>query len=229
MSLHFPNIVSVAVRLALLGVLGGCVTPGGSFDAPLERATNPAPTIQGSVEGVPEIDMTQSPPWQLGSFWEYSDGYGLQVTETDGRMATLQRMDKPDDWVRRNGFFKVDSQEEGVRRQVVYQSPNPETLFPLAVGKMVTFAREYLIDKKLYVHQTSWSVVGQETIEVPAGKFDCWVLVWSSRSQKSNWSGYEKWWYNPEVGNYVRLEYRYGKAPDSSRVLMRYRKGLPPS
>ncbi|MBF0459886.1 MAG: hypothetical protein HQL87_00670 [Magnetococcales bacterium] len=216
MSLHFPNAFSWTVRLALLGVLGGCAVSGPAVQDPVVTTQELA---------APARDFAQFPPWQLGSTWEYSDGYTLQVTETDGRTATLKRTDRSSDWFKREGFFKMDSQEEGVRRQVVYQSPNPATLFPLAMGKTVSFAREYLIDKKLYVHQTSWSVVGRETIEVPAGKFDCWVLVWNTRSQKSNWSGYEKWWYSPEVGNYVRLEYRYGKAPDSSRVLMRYKKG----
>ena len=197
--------------------LGGCASTG-----------EPSVSPNDSVAAVAESEATATnafdgpPQWPLGRSWEYSDGYGLRVIEADGNRVVLERTDKDDSWVRRDGLFKVDSLDDGVRRQVIYRSPNPATLFPLAVGKSVSFIREYLKEKKLRVHKTSWSVVGRETIEVPAGVFDCWVLVWDTRSQKSNWSGYEKWWYSPKVSNYVRLEYRYGKAPNLSRVLMSY-------
>ncbi|MBF0145964.1 MAG: hypothetical protein HQL84_08530 [Magnetococcales bacterium] len=227
--LLFFNILSLIGLWMFSAMLGGCIASGTS--SLVSSDEQPYPALESSA--VPRASGTplpaslsaEFPLWQLGSFWEYSDGYGMQVVKTDGKVAILKRMDRPKDWVKRHGLFKVDSMEEGVRREVIYQSPNPEGLFPLAVNKGVSFVREYLVDKKLHVHQSSWKVVGLETIEVPAGKFDCWVLVWNTRSQKSNWSGYEKWWYSPEVGNYVRMEYRYGKSPDSSRVLVNYRMG----
>jgi hypothetical protein len=46
--------------------------------------------------------------------------------------------------------------------------------------------------------------------------------VWRARSLKSNWTGFERWWYSPEVQQYVRLEYKYGAGETASRVLMRY-------
>ena len=200
-----------------LMLLGGCASTG-------EPSLPSDDSVAGAMK--PEAtttDLFHGPPqWPLGRSWEYSDGYGLRVIEADGNRAVLERTDKDDSWVRRDGLFKMDSLDDGIRRQVIYRYPNPETFFPLAVGKTVSFAREYLKEKKLHVHKTSWRVVGRETIEVPAGVFDCWVLVWDTRSQRSNWSGYEKWWYSPEVSNYVRLEYRYGKAPNLSRVLMTY-------
>ncbi|MBF8271217.1 MAG: hypothetical protein HW380_322 [Magnetococcales bacterium] len=231
MSFCFFNRTLWVCCLALLFFLGGCATfEDASWN--LENSREPAleisPNQAKSITTLPDGRFTEPPTWRLGSFWQYSDGYGLQVTEADGRSATLKRMDRPQDWIKRDGFFTVDSVSNGVRRQVIYRSPNPDQLFPLAVGKNISFVREYLIDNKLHVHKTSWNVVGRETIEVPAGKFDCWVMVWNTRSEKSNWSGYEKWWYSPAVGNYVRLEYRYAKAPDSSRVLVRYNNGSQP-
>lgn len=226
MSFRFPKFFLPLGALALLSTLGGCATHGG-FSEPSAVVTEGLTqesvlrTLRTQV-----TDLAVLPSWRMGDYWEYSDGYGLQVVETDGKVATLKRTDRPDDWVKRDGLFKIDSMDDGVQRKVIYRSPDPSALFPLVIGKNVSFVREYLADKKLHVHKTSWAVLGRETIEVPAGKFDCWVLEWSTRSQKSNWSGYEKWWYSPEVRNYVRMEYRYGKVPDSSRVLVKYIKGL---
>jgi hypothetical protein len=39
---------------------------------------------------------------------------------------------------------------------------------------------------------------------------------------KSDWTGFERWWYSPQVQNYVRVEYKYGPEEAGSRVLMRY-------
>jgi hypothetical protein len=75
------------------------------------------------------------------------------------------------------------------------------------------------------VHASSWSVEGRETITVPAGTFDCWLIVWRSRSLRSDWTGFERWWYSPQAQNYVRMEYKYGPDAEGSRVLMRYQIG----
>jgi hypothetical protein len=75
------------------------------------------------------------------------------------------------------------------------------------------------------VHASSWSVEGRETITVPAGTFDCWIIVWRSRSLRSDWTGFERWWYSPQAQNYVRMEYKYGPDSEGSRVLMRYQIG----
>lgn len=203
---------------AFLFVLGGCaamptIEEGAAFDAPFQTLS------QDMLDAAP-------PRWRVGDTWAYSDGYGLTVSEAVGNMGILLRTDRSGDWVKRRGLFKVDSMSHGVRRQVVFRSPNPAELFPLAENKRVSFIREYLKDGDLRVHKTSWEVDGRETIEVPAGVFDCWVLVWKTRSTTSRWRGYEKWWYSPDVGNFVRMEYRYGRLPPSSRVLVRFERGM---
>ena len=63
------------------------------------------------------------------------------------------------------------------------------------------------------VHASSWTVEGRETITVPAGTFDCWLIVWRTRSLRSDWTGFERWWYSPQAQNYVRMEYKYGAEP----------------
>jgi hypothetical protein len=168
------------------------------------------------------------PSWNMGDSWEYSDGYKVRVTDVDGDgVATLSRVDKTNLWTKRRMIFKqAEQSSDKVIRKVIFRSQDPASLFPLALGKSVKYTREYLADsgdkEYLRAHKSSWTVEGQETIEVPAGTFDTWVLIWRTESMKSEWTGYERWWYNAQVKHYVRMEYRYGEHPPGSRVLTKY-------
>ncbi len=215
------NFFRVVWTLAGLSLLAGCIPSPGGYNT-----TAPPAPVAASMAPVPDPGLDPSPiRWYPGGRWTYSDGYGLRVSEVDGTVGKLVRTDRSGDWVKRDGLFKVDSMSRGTRRQVVFRAPDPAGLFPLRKGKKIVFKREFMAGKNLRVHQTAWRVVGQERITVPAGSFDTWVLVWNTRSRVSDWKGYEKWWYSPKVGNYVRLEYKYGKTPASSRVLMSYQRG----
>ncbi|MEO5369646.1 MAG: DUF3108 domain-containing protein [Magnetococcus sp. DMHC-1] len=199
---------------ALLSVLaGGCASTGAT--------PNVAPLADRVAESV--LPSGQAPQWRVGDEWTYSDGYALRVAEVDGEAATLQRLDQPGQWVKRKGLFKLESQDAGAHRQTVFRgNGDPAGIFPLELGKKVEFTREYMADKQLRVHDSLWVVEGRQTIEVPAGTFDCWVLTMTTKSRNSDWQSVERWWYSPEIKHYVRLEYRYGNTPASSRVLMRY-------
>lgn len=221
------------IQLLVLGLLAACSSSPKSVEK-IPGAVGEQSSAMSALDGG-EIK------WHLGDQWNYSDGYALRVTNVTDNISKLQRVDKKGnkrDWIEREGLFKVASRTDKTVRKIIYRSPAPVGLFPLAVGKRVAFKREYLSgtpkgisranrlenleDKKLRVHNSSWKVVGKERVSVPAGDFDCWILQWNTKSTLSDWSGYEKWWYSPKVGNYVRLEYKYGKKPASSRVLMKY-------
>ncbi|MBF0382725.1 MAG: hypothetical protein HQL69_17015 [Magnetococcales bacterium] len=208
---HFVRVV----MLFFIFFLGGCVVHTYKKPVPNERTTDTA--------GLSELDAGPI-SWHQGDWWRYSDDYALRVQNVVGELGTLVRQDNTSDWVRRKGLFRDGSQSGNILRKVIYRSPNPKNFFPLEDGKSVTFKREYLANKILRVHETSWKVEGRETIEVPAGTFNCWILIWNSKSLTSNWKGVEKWWYSPTVGNFVRMEFKYGDAPPSSRVLMSYKR-----
>jgi len=182
----------------------------------------PAKLAKPQVAKLEPKDLLSVPSWSVGDTWKYSDGYELSVTKTipDGR-TVFQRQDNSN-WFTRRGFFREEAKSERVHRHVVYRAPNPLKLFPANHGKPVSFIREYMRNDKLIRHRTSWQIEGRETITVPAGTFDTWVLVWRSDGLDSNWRGYERWYYSPAVRNYVRMEYKYGEAPDGSRVLMSF-------
>lgn len=224
------RLVSLAA-LAAASVLTACVQTTGTGTA--TPATAAAAADAGSAAGSavalrppgtfarPAVALTP-PQWHLGDTWQYSDGYGMRVTEVNGPAARFQRTDAPNQWYIARGPFREALQSRNALRQVVFQSEEPQRLYTAAPGESVVFRREYTRNGVLVRHRTSWTIEGTETITVPAGTFDAVVLVMRTRSTTGNWTGYERWWYAPAVRNYVRMEFQYGGAPDSSRVLTAY-------
>ncbi|MBT7307833.1 MAG: hypothetical protein HN842_06420 [Gammaproteobacteria bacterium] len=202
--------------LIVLGLffLAGCTTVEQKSKSAVERSAE-IPTHQ---------QMVIEPLWQVGDYWQWSDGYGLEVSHVEGETTRFDRSDAEGQWISRKGFFKEEAKSSTTYRKVVYRSKHPRAIFPLVKGNRVSFMREYMANNQLRVHRTSWTVEGQETINVPAGAFECWVLLMETRSANGDWKGYERWWYSPEVKNYVRMEYRYGLTPESSRVLTKFGK-----
>jgi hypothetical protein len=174
---------------------------------------------------VPAGTIVPAPDWAVGSEWYYSDGYALKVTSASDGVTVFDRIDAPGQWFSRKGFIRKDSTSATATRNAIYRTIPDKDGFALSAAKPLTFQREYLSNGKLMVHATSWTVEGRETITVPAGTFDCWRIVWRTRSLKSDWTGFERWWYSPQAQNYVRMEYKYGPGAEGSRVLMRYHVG----
>lgn len=166
--------------------------------------------------------VVKAPDWSPGSEWHYSDGYAVKVSSVSPKGAVFDRLDAPGQQFTRQGFIRTDSISATTTRNAIYRTIPDVAGLSLSAAKPLTFQREYLSNGKLLVHASSWSVEGRETITVPAGTFDCWVIVWRTRSLRSDWTGFERWWYSPEAQNYVRMEFKYGPGPDGSRVLMNY-------
>jgi hypothetical protein len=176
-----------------------------------------------SAAPVPANSVVKAPDWSAGSEWHYSDGYAVKVASVSATGALFQRLDAPGQSFMREGFIRTDSTSATATRKAIYRTVPDAAGQSLSAAKPLTFQREYLNNGKLMVHASSWTVEGRETITVPAGTFDCWVIVWRTRSLRSDWTGFERWWYSPDVQNYVRMEFKYGSEPDGSRVLMNYR------
>lgn len=216
--------VSLLLALAILPACQTASVRPAPDTAKAPEKNQPVPT-QSAVNQPP---LTNTPPrYRVGDQWQWSDGYGLKVTQVNGDIATMQRTDAPDQWQKRQTLFKIESQSQDVHRQRIYTDRDPAQLFPLESGKTVVFRREYLANKQLRTHRTSWRVDGRERITVPAGTFLCWILSRRSRSLGSEWTSYERWWYCPQIKNYARLEYQYGEQASGSRVLMTYKLSMP--
>ena len=210
--------VGVIGRLLAAGLLiSGCQTTGNdsSNSVVMKAPTQAAPKIKVVAVPLPNV--------QVGDTWSYSDGYGLKVgaIKADGN-TRYERTDVEDQWLVRKAFFKQESQSRKTHRLVVFRTLGPMELISSSINTPISYIREYMRNDELIRHRTTWVIEGKERITVPAGTFDTWVMVMRTESLTSNWRGYERWYYSPEVNNYVRLEYKYGDAPDGSRVLMSY-------
>lgn len=211
-----------SVALAAMVALSGCVHQMQAMSQAVQAAKPLAPVAPSALLPVPQ--------WTVGDTWTYSDGYALQVTSVPSLgVAAFQRLDDDGQWFVRRGFFREDAQSAKVRRKVVYRTDDPMRLFAARINEPVTYIREYLRDGELVRHRTSWVIEGKEIVAVPAGTFETWVVVMRTESLDSNWRAFERWYYNPEVRNYVRMEFKYGENPDGSRVLMSYQLAKAPS
>ncbi len=75
-------------------------------------------------------------------------------------------------------------------------------LYPLEVGKAVTFSRNWAGQK----WKDRISVDSVERIEVPAGTFNAFVLLRQSEQVDGDWRAEQRSWYAPELGWVVRFE-----------------------
>ncbi|OHC76336.1 MAG: hypothetical protein A3G18_08865 [Rhodospirillales bacterium RIFCSPLOWO2_12_FULL_58_28] len=200
-------------------IASGCLLPGQTT----ESAVMAAPSSDVSPKPAAAITIP-APQWKVGDSWTYSDGYGMKVTEVnaDGT-AEFTRLDDADQWFVRRGFFTEESKSRTIYRRVVFRTSDPMDLLTTGINQPVSFVREYMRNDELVRHRTSWVIEGREKITVPAGTFDCWVIVMRTQGLDSNWRGFERWYYNPDARNYIRLEYKYGESPNGSRVLMEYK------
>ena len=201
---------ALALGLSLAGGLGGCVA------VPEGTAAGGAPAAASASLAV------AAPLWRAGDRWTYSDGYGLEVEAVEGGLTRFRRLDDRDQWVSRRGFLRQDAQSATTERSVVFRSIGADEARRLVQGEPILFTREFLSGGVTRVHSTSWLLEGRERVSVPAGDFDAYVVVMRTRNPETGWTGFERWWYAPEVRHYVRLEYRYGDQPVGSRVLVDY-------
>lgn len=221
------RLAPIPTLIAAVALLAGC----NQTAAPPTAATvaaGPAATAGSQPVVLKPMPFTM-PVWSVGDQWLYSDGYGMRVTEINGEDTRFQRIDDNSQWFVSRGIFRERSQSRTALRSVVFRSDDPNAIYSATVGRPVVFFREYTRNGVLVRHSTSWAVEGYERIGVPAGTFDTIVLVMRTRSMTGNWTGYERWWYSPQVRNYVRLEFKYGEAPESARVLVSYAAKPPAS
>ena len=175
------------------------------------------------VSEQPEISQTvEAPVWRTGSEWQYNDGYGLKVIKTDGKLTTFQRLDDARQWIVRRGFLREDAQSSTTLRKLMFEDLPSGAGQLLTTSKPLTYRREFMSGGLQRTHATSWTIEGRETVKVPAGEFDCIILVMRTRNLAQGWTGFERWWFSPQAGNFVRMEYRYGSDQPGSRVLTRF-------
>lgn len=206
---------SVPVALLLL-LLSGC-TLSQTAEKP-----NPHPSSSDSVS-------QWMPKWQVGNRWVYDDGYELKVTEISGDSARFVRLDAKKQWFTRQGFMVVDAFDNGLRRKMISITGSPQSFYPLKIGNSTAFTKRFREGNQEQIQQYIWKVERQEIVTVPVGTFECWVILFQGQSTQSNWRAFERWWFNPQINYYVRMDYQNGDSPAKSRKLTAFFQDQPSS
>jgi hypothetical protein len=93
-------------------------------------------------------------------------------------------------------------------------------LFPLQVGKKVTFNRHPRAGKVI----DTADVVRAETLQLMLGPVDTFVVDTDSRGIDNNWSGSGTVWYAPALHCVVQIEFKDVDGVDKRRQLVEIRK-----
>lgn len=88
------------------------------------------------------------------------------------------------------------------------------TLLPLEVGKSVHLTRAGPADKGW---QAVVAVEKYETVEVPIGRLNCYVLLWTEPSGQGRWE--RRWWYCPSLAYAAKYSARFEVVSPGGRIL----------
>lgn len=88
------------------------------------------------------------------------------------------------------------------------------SLLPLQVGKAVHLTRAGLADRGW---QANISVEKYETVEVPVGRLNCFVLLWTEPSGQGRWE--RRWWYCPSLEYAAKYAAKFEVVGASGRAL----------
>jgi hypothetical protein len=193
----------VRVLLGLVGftalVLAGCAAPVGPADPP--GVSQPGPKAS-----VP-------PEWRPGDQWVYSWTTGSNSGTKTVEVMEIREINTVSFYLVKVGeaeqFWTKDLQWAASMRdgkvQVRMVPPQPWFVWPLESGRRWTHRGAYEDAGGKSARNDSFSVVGAEVVEVPAGRFNAVKVVRETDSRDS-----DQYWYVPEVRFYVKWVGRRG-------------------
>jgi hypothetical protein len=194
-----------ALLVALMfSVLTGCAAQGApaAVSAPI------------AVEPPAAVSSAPSPPtWRPGDRWIYGWSSGgesgaktieaLEIREINGVSFYVVRVGDVDVFYTRELGWAGTMQAGRVASRMT--PPQPWFTWPLLVGQRWTHRGTYEDHNGKTEFNDVFSVVGGETVEVPAGRFNALKIVRETERRDS-----DQYWYAPEVRFYVKWIGRRG-------------------
>ncbi len=192
--------LGLAGLMALL--LGGCVAP-----------TIPPPVPGGSAQ---QPIMASAPPeWRPGDQWVYGWTSGptsgiktvevLEIREINTVSFYLVKVGEAEQFYTRDLQWAGGMRDEKVQARMI--PPQPWFMWPLEPGRRWAHHGTYEDAGGKRPHNDSFSVIGAEVVEVPAGRFGALKVVRETDTRDS-----DQYWYAPEVRFYVKWVGRRGDA-----------------
>ena len=186
----------------MVGILAGC-------------ATQDRPRVPVTVETAPATSRVPSAPsWRPGDRWVYGWTSGAETGVKTLEVLEITEVNSISFYRVRDGarevFWTLDlrwaaTTEDG-RVAARMRPPQPWFIWPLENGRTWTHRGAYEDRSGKTEFNDTFSVVANETVEVPAGRFNAFRVVRQTDRRDS-----DQYWYAPDVSFYVKWIGRRGE------------------
>jgi hypothetical protein len=173
-----------------------------------------APTQAGTrAEPPPSAAPLAAPAWQVGDRWVYDWTFGkesgtktievIEVRNVNGVRYHVVRLGDAEHYYTAALHWAAAIREGKVEARMV--PPQPWFVWPLAPGARWTHQGRFEQREGVVTHDDRFTVIGQESVEVPAGRYEAVKLV-----RETNGHDGDEYWYAPDVRWYARWIGRRG-------------------
>lgn len=190
----------MAVRLCAVALaLGACAAPAAPPATPAEA---PAPPR-----------AVTAPSWRPGDQWIFGSTSGTETVTKTVEVVEIRQIKGTPFYLLRSGdvehFWTRDLEWAGSMRDQKVESrmtpPEPLFVWPLEPGRRWEHRGTYEDRSGKRQANDSFSVVGVEVVEIPAGRFTALKVVRETDNRDS-----DQYWYVPEVRFYAKWIGRRG-------------------
>jgi hypothetical protein len=184
--------------------LGGCTSaPPPEAASAVRQETAPAPPAQST----PTALATTPPEWLTGDEWTFGwtsgANAGVKVVAIVGSMEIggtryyLARVGDMDHLYTRD--LRWAGALRSSRVQIRMTPAEPWFMWPLETGRRWSHRSTYEDANGIKQRDDSFAVIGEESVEVPAGRFRAFKIVRQGADGDA-----DEYWYAPQVGYYVK-------------------------
>lgn len=179
--------------------------------AELDIAMPPVSGAETRDGGMPPTAGAVQPSYLPGDAYVYSDGRVDTVETVDGDIVTWRGRNETRFRGNRNFVLPQVAWRSGGRVGQRRLAASADTLWPLSVGRRVSFSTEAVLmrdsdrqDKTRWRENWECEVAGLEAVTVPAGRFQTFKVVCFGQTAPAGVAWRRVWYYAPAVRHYVR-------------------------
>ncbi|MEQ8285931.1 hypothetical protein [Thalassospira sp.] len=180
----------------------------------------------------PELAPASLPSFGVGDAFVFDSGRAIYVKSLNGDRVEWNgggdyRFETTADFTGPNLDWSYTDQEDRKRTGSATVKEGSETIWPLSVAKFVRVSTKSenidpdTGDTNSFDQWLTCKVPATETVEVPAGTFDSFVIE-CARYYKQWWMQTTRWWYAPDVGFYVKRYRKWNSDEEDEESLLTY-------
>jgi hypothetical protein len=193
-----PLVALYALRALLAVVLAGAGC-GTTAQPPAPSTSDATPPVSAAAPA--------APAWQTGDRWVFEWTSGKEsgtktaevadTREINGVPYYVVRLAESEHYYTQALHWAAAAREGKVEARMV--PPHPWFVWPLVTGARWTHQGRFEQREAVVTHTDRFTVIGPETIEVPAGRYDTVKVV-----RETDRRDRDEYWYTPTVRWYAR-------------------------